>query len=188
MAFDFFLTRPYVSMRIESRDDIETALIMLTVGLLVGEVAERGRRSRRHRERAAEAIARVHRVAEQVTYGAPLKDAIATGRRELIALLQLQDCWIEVPPFSWSPPQLARDGTIATSEHRYRDDGFSIPEDGLELAILRSGTEIARLVLIGDPHVAVNIEERQIAIAIADQLGHAAAHATHEELEHLTDY
>src|SRR4026208_2242538 len=41
MAFDFFLTRPYTSMRIESADDIETVIILLAVGLLVGEVAAR---------------------------------------------------------------------------------------------------------------------------------------------------
>ena len=45
LAFDFFLTQPYLSMRIESADDIETALILLAVGLLVGEVAARGRRA-----------------------------------------------------------------------------------------------------------------------------------------------
>src|SRR6478752_1085865 len=39
MAFDFFLTKPHTSMRIESADDIETAVILLAVGLLVGEVS-----------------------------------------------------------------------------------------------------------------------------------------------------
>ena len=69
MAFDFFLTRPYTSMRIESADDIETVIILLAVGLLVGEVAARGRRSRRERERAADAIGRVHRVAARIAEG-----------------------------------------------------------------------------------------------------------------------
>ena len=47
MAFDFFLTKPFVSMRIDSSDDIETVLVLLAVGLIVGEVAARGRASRR---------------------------------------------------------------------------------------------------------------------------------------------
>lgn len=58
LSFDFFLVRPYLSMEIESTDDIETALILLGVGLLVGQVASRGRRSRRGREQAVEAIDR----------------------------------------------------------------------------------------------------------------------------------
>jgi K+-sensing histidine kinase KdpD len=51
--FDFFLVRPYLSMEIESADDIEAALLLLGVGLLVGQVASRGRRSRRGRSRTA---------------------------------------------------------------------------------------------------------------------------------------
>ena len=41
LAFDFFLTRPFLSARVESADDIETLLILLAVGLLVGELASR---------------------------------------------------------------------------------------------------------------------------------------------------
>src|SRR5262249_44623661 len=36
VSFDFFLTRPYLSLRIANTDDVETALILLAVGLLVG--------------------------------------------------------------------------------------------------------------------------------------------------------
>ena len=35
-SFDFFLTRPYLSLKIETSADLETALILLGVGLLVG--------------------------------------------------------------------------------------------------------------------------------------------------------
>ena len=47
LSFDFFLTQPYLSLKIETSDDLETALILLGVGLLVGAVASRGRRSER---------------------------------------------------------------------------------------------------------------------------------------------
>src|SRR3954466_13734776 len=33
MAFDFFLLRPYLSMRIDSHDDIESVLVLFAVGL-----------------------------------------------------------------------------------------------------------------------------------------------------------
>ena len=54
-AFDFFLTRPFLSVRIDTSSDIETALVLLAVGLLVGEVASRGRRSRMVFDRGREA-------------------------------------------------------------------------------------------------------------------------------------
>ena len=45
-AFNLFHTRPYYSLRIDSSDDIVTALLLLVVGIAVGELALRGRRAR----------------------------------------------------------------------------------------------------------------------------------------------
>jgi K+-sensing histidine kinase KdpD len=191
MAFDFFLTKPYNSMRIESADDIETAVIMLAVGLLVGEVAARGRRSRRQRERAADAIARVHRVAARIAEGGPLDhdhrldDVVEMVRAELTALLQLHDCHLEYAPFQWPLPRLERSGTIETAEHQYVGDGFVLPEYGVQLPVLDAGREIARFVLMGNPDVAVTLEERVVAVALADQLGGAFSLAGPSELHRL---
>ena len=151
LSFDFFLTRPYLSMRIDSADDIETALILLAVGLIVGEVAERGRRSRRESERAAHAIARVHRVSDKIAHGATLDDIVEAVRRELTALLRLRDCWLELPPFQWPIPRLERGGTIEATEHRWSSRGFALPEFGVHIAVLEAGHEVGRLVLMGDP-------------------------------------
>ena len=41
-SFDFFLTRPYTSMRITSAEDLETALMLLVIGLLVGQLGTWG--------------------------------------------------------------------------------------------------------------------------------------------------
>ena len=41
--------------------------------------------------------------------------------------------------------------------------------------MLEQGEHVARLVLIGDPTHAVTIEERVVAVALADQLGTALA-------------
>jgi hypothetical protein len=173
LSFDFFLTRPYNSIRIESADDIETVLILLAVGLLVGAVAARGRRSRDDRKRAAAAIERVHRVAAKVAGGADLDEIVAVVIAEVRALLQLQDCWLELPSAFWPVPRLERGGTIEAGEHQWLARGFTLPQDGLQLPVLVAGDEIGRLILIGDPVVDVTLEERIIAVALADQLGSA---------------
>ena len=185
LSFDFFLVRPYLSMDIETKDDIETILILLGVGLLVGEMASRGRRSQRGRERAAEAILRVHRVADEVAQGAAVDDVIATVTRELRALLSLDDCWLEFRPFVYVMPCLERGGTVNQAEHRYFEGGIALSEDGTELPVLEQGEQVARLVLIGNPAVAVTIEERVVAVALADQLGTALALAGPAERERL---
>jgi hypothetical protein len=43
--------------------------------------------------------------------------------------------------------------------------------------VVERGREVGRLVLIGDPEVAVTLEERVLAVALADQLGIAMAMA-----------
>ncbi len=185
LSFDFFLTRPFVSMRIDSADDIETVLILLAVGLIVGEVAARGRRFRRARDRAAAAIGRVHRVAERVSTGAPLDEIARVVEHEVIALLRLRDCWLELAPFQWPLPTLERGGTIQMDEHRWFGGGFAIPEYGLQLPVVEAGREVARLVLIGDPDRSVTLDERVVAIALADQLGSVFASASPEDLGRL---
>jgi hypothetical protein len=185
LSFDFFLTRPFVSMRIDSADDIETVMILLAVGLIVGEVAARGRRFRRDRDRAAAAIGRVHRVAERVSTGAPVDEIARVVKDEVIALLRLRDCWLELAPFQWPLPTLERAGTIQMAEHRWFGGGFAIPEYGLQLPVVESGREVARLVLVGDPDRSVTLDERVVAIALADQLGSVFASASSEDLRRL---
>jgi hypothetical protein len=175
LSFDFFLTKPFLSMEVESSDDVETVLILLGVGLLVGAVASRGRRAERAREQAADAIGHVHTVADLVAQDTPLADVATAVTRELRALLSLHDCFLELPPFLYVMPRLERGGNVDASEHRWFAGGLALSADGVELPVLERGVQVARFVLIGDPDVAVTIEERVAAVALADQLGTALA-------------
>src|SRR5262249_50297541 len=47
LCFDFFFTRPYYSFTISRHDDVETTVVLLAVGLVVGEVVVRARRTAR---------------------------------------------------------------------------------------------------------------------------------------------
>ena len=137
LAFDFFLTPPYLSMRIDSADDVETMLILLAVGLLVGEVAARGRRSRR----GPRACRRCDRTRAPRRRGDRDRErADGSGRRSSRPsspqLLRLHDCWLEFPPFLWVLPRLERGGTIGVHEHAWSGGGFALPEDGVELAVV----------------------------------------------------
>jgi hypothetical protein len=185
LSFDFFLTKPYLSLKVETSDDVETVLILLGVGLLVGAVASRGRRAERRREQAADTISRVHRVADLVARGASLDEVADAVTRELRALLSLHDCFLEFPPFLYVMPRLERGGNVAASEQRWFAGGISLSADGVELPVLEQGVEAARFVLVGDPDVAVTIEERVAAVALADQLGTALALADPAARERL---
>src|SRR5262249_34164462 len=143
--------------------------------LLVGAVASRGRRSEQQRERAADAISRVHRVADLIARDASIDDVVSAVTHELRGLLSLHDCWLEFHPFTYVMPRLERGGTLDATERHWSRGGLALSEDGVELPVLERGVEVARLVLIGDPATPVTIEQRVVAVALADQLGTALA-------------
>jgi hypothetical protein len=182
LSFDFFLTRPYLSLRIAKADDLETALILLAVGLLVGQVAVRARESRHEREVAVRALSRVRRVADQMAKGVSLEDVVLAVIAELRSLLVLRECRLEFPPFDWPPlARLERSGTVESSEHRWFGRGFALPDGEIELPVLGRGQHVARLVIEPEPDVALTLEERIVAVALADQLGAALVLAAPDE-------
>ncbi|MEP6623235.1 MAG: DUF4118 domain-containing protein [Acidimicrobiia bacterium] len=185
LAFDFFLTRPYLSMKIETSADLETALTLLGVGLLVGAVASRGRRSELGRERVAAALARVHRVAETIAGDEPIANLVSEVTGELRGLLRLHDCWLEFPPSLYGMPRLARGGNVEGSDRHWFGGGIALSEDGVELPVFEHGQQVARIVLIGNPECSVTIEERVVAVALADQLGMALALAEPDDRARL---
>ena len=142
MSYDFFHTEPYLSMAIESRDDLETTVLLLVAGLLVGTIASKGR-SARHRETATRVeVRRLHRVAEATATGRPPMAVLDVAQDEITALLDLADCWFEPVPYTDDPtrPRLGRNGAIqAQSFFRFRRDrdgrtGFELPPEGVEVA------------------------------------------------------
>ena len=175
ISFDFFLTRPYGSLKIDNADDIITATLLLAVGLIVGEVVVWARRGHRQSRRGRDEIERLHRVAEQVAAGHSAEDVLDSVRDELTQLLSLRTCDFEQPPFGVPLPRLERNGSIDTPHRRFARGEFTLPEEGVEIPVLGRGRQLGRLVLVPEPDVGVSIEERVVAIAISDQLGAALA-------------
>lgn len=143
MSYDFFLTRPYLSLTIDSADDIETTLILLVIGLLVGQLVVSARRSRRAAARGADEVARLHRVAELAASGAPIDELVRSVERELTGLLTLRACRFERPPFEPPLPRLERSGAITGApSRRFSGEGFVLPHEGVELLVLGRGREL----------------------------------------------
>lgn len=83
LCFDFFFTRPYYSFTITRRDDVETTLVLLVVGLVVGELVVRARHSRqleRASRREVDQIRRVARGSSGLRFG-PSSPAWVTAPR-----------------------------------------------------------------------------------------------------------
>jgi hypothetical protein len=171
LSYDFFLTKPYLSLHIASADDVETTIFLLVIGVLVGELVARFRRTQRVAERGASEIARLHRVAELAAGGAPTDDLERAVQDELIGLLDLRDCFFEPLPVGRPLPRLERNGAVTgATTRRYVDDELSLPPE-VELPVLGRGRQVGRFVLVSDPRAGASLEERTVAVALSDQLG-----------------
>ena len=181
ISYDFFLTRPYLSFQIDSTDDIETTVLLLVIGLIVGQLALVARKGRSAAARGSAELARLHRIADRVASGAPVDEVTADVSDELTRMLGLRECRFEAPPFPEAPfgielPRVERNGAITgVLEHRYVDRGFALPEEGAVLPVLGRGTEVGRFVLEPGREQGVSVEELVVAVALADQLGAAIA-------------
>jgi hypothetical protein len=175
MSYDFFFTRPYQSLKIESSDDVQTAVLLLVIGLIVSELVIFSRGHRRASEQRLDAIRRIHRVAELVASGADSDAVVRSVQAELIDLLSLRGCRFERPPLGAPLPRLERNGALTGDRHRWVGGEYALPEIGAEIPVLVRGQSVGRLVLESDPKVGVSIGERIVAIALSDQLGAALA-------------
>ena len=97
-SFDFFHTQPYLSLAIDSRDDIETTALLLVAAVLVGTLASWGRTAARRAGAASSEVRRIHHVAETAVHGAAAAEVIAVAQDELRELLTLRACRFEALP------------------------------------------------------------------------------------------
>jgi hypothetical protein len=177
MSYDFFSTHPYLSLKIESSDDVQTALVLLATGLVVGTLTSQRLGRQRHLERAvargADEVARLHRVADLIAHGAQPAEILFTCERELTGLLRLEGCDHHDGDVELGLPRLERNGALRGGSLRFVEGEFALPVEGVELPILHLGQQVGAFLLTPDPDVGVTMEQRLVAVAIADQAGAA---------------
>jgi hypothetical protein len=173
LAFDAFFTRPYYSFRINRAADIETAVLMLIVGVAIGEIVTRGKRYRLAAHITRSNLERVSRLTELAAGGEQPGRLIRVARRELMDLLDLQDAEFQRPPFFDSLPRLGHSG-LSIPPVVGRDCPVPKRSPQIELPIWSEGLEIGRFVLtLPDDATGLEFtnEARISASALADQLG-----------------
>jgi hypothetical protein len=176
VSFLFFFTEPYYSLRVDESNDVETVLILLAIGLAVGQLAVSAQRSRRQVRRGRDELTSMRLVAERVAAGASRDELVALVVTELHDLLGLVGCRFEPGTSGSDLPLLERTGRIETG-YRYVDAAgeLALPPMGVRLPVVGGGAEIGSLYLDPDPHLGVTVEARLVAVALADQLGAALA-------------
>jgi len=175
-AFDFFHTRPYGSLKIARVDDLITTLLLLAVGLVMGEVAERAIRFKARMRDDQRHLRRLHRVSSLAISGdEDERDLVMAVTAELVDALDLEDCSFEVPPFARELPHLAPEGTISGSARPHPRGDYDFPGGGVDLRVEGRNGTIGRFVLVPTVPARVSPERLIVAVALAQELGLALA-------------
>jgi K+-sensing histidine kinase KdpD len=174
LSFDFFLTRPYNSFRITRHQDLITEVLLLVVGLAVGELAARGRR---HRDAAATVrgeVELIHAITELAASGADPDLVISAAVDVLSELLDLREC-----SFSRIDPHLAArvspDGDLTVGAEQWSTADLGLPARGADLPVRGGGWLLGHFALTPTPGHPVTRHRLQVAVAVADQVGAAIA-------------
>jgi K+-sensing histidine kinase KdpD len=174
LSFDYFHTQPYYSLRIDDREDVIAAVLLLVMGVAVGQLAMMRYGSRHELQVHAKGAAHLEDVAAVVAAGANLDEVWPVVRRALVDQLDLVEARFEPAPFSEQYTPLGRDGQIAASSLTYEHGGFTLPAAGVVVPVVAAGRQLGRLLLIPHPHHGTSRAQRRVAIALADQLAVAA--------------
>jgi Domain of unknown function (DUF4118) len=179
IAFDFFFTQPYDHLAIAGRADIETTVLLGVVGIVVTEIALRGRRNLAFAEEESLHLAMLHDLAEMAASGEATEFLLIRCAAELSALLHLRDCRFEKSPPDAHLARLVPGGQILLGGRRFDAGRNGLPGREIELWVEGRNAYLGRFVLVPEPGRPVNLERRVVAASVAAQLGAALAAGDH---------
>ena len=163
--FDFFLTRPYETFDITASADIETAVLLLVVGVIVSQLAARARRLEVVTVTDAGYLTRIHTTAALARSANSADIVVDHVRRELTDLLGLSACRFEYGTLIGRPPRLQKDGSVT---------GTTAWSQGeIELRAYGNGHYLGRFMLTPGPGPQPPLQARLVAVTLADQTGAA---------------
>ena len=175
--FDFFLTVPYDRFTMTRRADVETAVLVLAVGVAVTEIAVWRRRVQAAAARRAGYLDGINAAARAVAICSSPQAVIDEVRGQLTRLLSLSECRFQDGAAGIGrPPRLRRDGQVVTYDRVWDADREGLPPGtDTELLAEAGGLLQGRFLLTPGPRRRLTVEQRLVAVALADQAAAALA-------------
>jgi K+-sensing histidine kinase KdpD len=173
--FDFFQTRPYYSFTISGHDDVVTAVLLLGVGIVVGELAIRTRQNLEAARTGSDDIGHLHAIAELVAAGDAPQIAVTSVADELGRLFDLKACTFEPAPFEplTKTARFERSGNVVFGGLNWGVGTMGLPGKQVELVVSGYGRTFGRYLLTPTPGKPVSFDRRIVAISLADQVAAA---------------
>jgi K+-sensing histidine kinase KdpD len=173
--FDFFLTRPYERFTITRSTDIETTVLILVIGVAVTELAVWGRHQHLAATRRAGYLEGINAAAAAVAAGNSAPALIDEVSNRLTTLLSLRECKFEYGVAGLGKPaRLEHNGHLTVGSRPWNTEQDGLPAD-TELLVEVGGILQGRFLFRAQPGSHPTLEQRLVAIALADQIGAAVA-------------
>ena len=174
--FDFFLTQPYERFSITSRNDIETTVLLLVIGVAVTELAVWGRHQQATANRRAGYLDGISSAAQAVATGRSASMLVEQVTGQLTALLTLRSCEFQYGVAGLGQARLGHDGSVAVEQRIWDVDANGFPPGmNVELLVESGGLFQGRFLMRPDEGARPTLEQRLLGVALADQVGAALA-------------
>jgi K+-sensing histidine kinase KdpD len=174
--FDFFLAPPYNKLTIHERPDLETAALLVLLGAAVTEIALWGRRQQARASRQNGYLAGVLAASGSVAAGGSAADLIDHVCTQLVDVLGIDGCrFSQGSKGRTSDPELNHDGTVTRGGHVLNVERDGLPTNAeIALSVQHAGIIRGRFLLIAAARLTrPDLEQRLVAVALADQVGAA---------------
>ena len=151
--FDFFFTEPFQRLTIADRSDVETAVLLLIVGVAVTELAVWGRRRAAIASRDAGYLAGIEAAAAVGAVGGSPQALVRQVADQLVATLGLRGCRFQRGVAGiGSPPRLRRDASVVWNGAVWNVDRDGLPADTETELLVESGGRLhGRYLLNASP-------------------------------------
>lgn len=165
LAYNFFHTEPYHSLRIHAARDVVTVALLATLGIIVSEVSAWRRREHTSAAASVGAVRSLEVIGEELADGIPPEQVWSDVRSALTELLHLRDCQFEPEPADVVIP---RSGSFVAPTMRWDTEGFRLPSDGVSLPVAYRGRAFGHIKMLPDEQRGTSLVARQAAVTLAD--------------------
>ncbi len=171
--FDFFLTRPYLRLTIDDRDDLQAAVLLVLIGVSVTELALWGRRQQEQSTRRSGWLDGVGSAAAAVAEAEPgtrVADVVAAS---ICDVLGADSCRFVVGPVrDVRIAVLDHDGGLTQRGHVRDVDRTGLPtDDYVAVEVRRGGRVVGHFLVTASTRVSrPSREQCRVAALLADQV------------------
>jgi K+-sensing histidine kinase KdpD len=180
ISFDYFLTRPYLSLVISDRDDVEVTLLLIVIGVIVTEATMWGLRQESRAARRSGYLDGALRAAENAhSRDMPPSTLVRFTAAQITEVLGVSSSrFVPGPVHDSRLALLHHDGRVTQSDRTLDVERDGLPVDGETALEVRRGSEtVGHFVITSASAMAYpTAEQRRVAVLLADQVAAALPH------------